>query len=67
LIEFIEETAVVIESALIYRSEDFFEQAYLSSVVNIQEDQTIGFMLHYLYGHLNYRFGQINYHRRLLD
>lgn len=66
LIQLIDETGFVIEKALLLRTEDFFKQNYPPGIIEIRADQTVDFILLYLYGHLNYHLGQINYHRRLL-
>jgi len=67
LLSMLEETALIIEQTLAGKDEAFFAQAFPADVVSIREGQTFGFMLHYLYAHLNYHLGQINYHRRLLS
>ncbi|WP_118975002.1 DinB family protein [Taibaiella koreensis] len=67
LLHMLEETATIIVHALQGKDEAFFAQAFPETVVTIKEGQTFGFMLHYLYAHLNYHLGQINYHRRLLS
>lgn len=67
LLALIDETNNIIQQSLSGKDEAFFQQPFPQEAVGIKEDQTIGFMLTYLYGHLNYHLGQINYHRRLLS
>lgn len=67
LLTLLEETATTIERSLTGKDAAFLDQPFPQEVVAIKEDQTNGFMLTYLYAHLNYHLGQINYHRRLLE
>lgn len=65
LVDLLEETAVIIEHSLQGKDTSFLDAPFPQDVVTVKEDQTNGFMLAYLYAHLNYHLGQINYHRRL--
>lgn len=67
LIDLLEETAVIIERSLRGKDAAFLDIAFPPEAVAIKDDQTNGFMLTYLYAHLNYHLGQINYHRRLIQ
>jgi hypothetical protein len=67
LITLLEETATIIERSLTGKDTAFLDVPFPQEVVSIKEDQTYGFMLTYLYAHLNYHLGQINYHRRLIQ
>lgn len=67
LIRLIEETSGIMDTALSGKEADFLQQAFPAEAVLIKEGQTNDFMLTYLYAHLNYHLGQINYHRRLLQ
>ncbi len=67
LVELLEETALIIERSLKDKDNAFLDTPFPPEAVSIKEDQTNGFMLAYLYAHLNYHLGQINYHRRLIQ
>lgn len=67
LLDLLEETALTVSRSLEGQDAAWLEQPFPPEVVAIREGQTFGFMLGYLYGHLNYHLGQINYHRRLTD
>ena len=67
LVGLLEETAAIIEQSLTGKDAAFFDLPFPHEVVSIKEGQTNGFMLTYLYAHLNYHLGQINYHRRLIQ
>lgn len=67
LLQFIDETKEVISRSLADKDAPFLALPFPEEAVVIKEDQTNGFMLTYLYAHLNYHLGQINYHRRLLN
>jgi hypothetical protein len=67
LIGLLEETATIIERSLKDKDAAFLDQPFPKEAVAIKDDQTNGFMLTYLYAHLNYHLGQINYHRRLIQ
>ena len=65
LIEKIEATAAMIDSALAPLSEDDLKKEY--PLVVFENTMTTDFFLIHLLAHLDYHLGQINYHRRLLD
>ena len=67
LLRLIDETKDAISKSLIDKDASFLALPFPEEAVVVKEDQTNGFMLTYLYGHLNYHLGQINYHRRLLN
>lgn len=67
LLLMIDETKELIVQTLTAKDTEFMNRAFPADVVTIREGQTFGFMLAYLYAHLNYHLGQINYHRRLLN
>ena len=67
LLQMIDETKEIIIKTLSGKDAVFLAQLFPAAAVNIKEGQTFGFMLTYLYAHLNYHLGQINYHRRLLN
>jgi len=66
LLELIARTRSGIRDALQHKDAAFLEEAYSTDIMKIKDGQTTGFMLSYLYAHLNYHLGQVNYHRRLL-
>lgn len=66
LLVLLEETLQVIVQSLSGKPDTFLHTPFPQTLVAIKEDQDYGFMLNYLYAHLNYHLGQINYHRRLL-
>lgn len=65
LIEKIQATAAVIETALSQLSEDDLKKEY--PLVVFEDTMTTDYFLIHLIAHLDYHLGQINYHRRLLD
>ena len=65
LIEKIQATAAVIETALSQLSEDDLKKEY--HIVVFEDTMTTDYFLIHLIAHLDYHLGQINYHRRLLD
>jgi uncharacterized damage-inducible protein DinB len=65
LIEKIEATAAMIDSALAPLSEDDLKKEY--PLVVFENKMTTDYFLIHLLAHLDYHLGQINYHRRLLD
>jgi hypothetical protein len=68
LLQFIDETKDAINKSLADKdASSFLAQPFPKEAVVVKDDQTNGFMLAYLYAHLNYHLGQINYHRRLLN
>jgi len=67
LLRLIDETKELVIKTLTGKEQDFMDNAFPPDVVKIKEGQTFGFMLAYLYAHLNYHLGQVNYHRRLLN
>jgi len=67
LLRMIDETKELIVKTLTGKDDEFMNRAFPPEVVTVREGQTFGFMLAYLYAHLNYHLGQINYHRRLLN
>lgn len=65
LITKIEETIIVVDTALSNLSEEELEHEF--PIVVFEDKDSIGFILTHLTTHLAYHLGQINYHRRLLD
>jgi Protein of unknown function (DUF1572) len=65
LIEKIESTITVVNTALNLLKEEDLEDEYPLFV--FAEKTTTGYLLVHLTVHLGYHLGQINYHRRLLD
>jgi uncharacterized damage-inducible protein DinB len=65
LIEKIESTIRMVESALDLLTEEELEKEY--SLLVFAEKTSTGYLLVHLTVHLGYHLGQINYHRRLLD
>ncbi|CAN5258817.1 hypothetical protein BH09BAC2_BH09BAC2_00540 [soil metagenome] len=65
LIKMIEETIVVIETALSKLTVNDLKEKYPVRV--FQQDMTTEYFIMHLATHLSYHLGQINYHRRLLD
>jgi hypothetical protein len=66
LLLLLDETKEAISKTLTDKDASFLELPFPSEAVVVKEGQTNGFMLAYLYAHLNYHLGQVNYHRRLL-
>lgn len=64
LIEDIDDTIVVVRTALKNLSKDDLEKDFPHSFNNTISSTE--FVLLHLLGHLNYHLGQINYHRRLI-
>jgi hypothetical protein len=67
LLRLIDETKEIISKSLVDKDVSFLELPFPKEAVVVKDDQTNGFMLSYLYAHLNYHLGQVNYHRRLLN
>jgi len=65
LIQRIEKTKTVVETALDKLSESDLEAEYPEVV--FEKKSTVQYLLVQLSTHLTYHLGQINYHRRLLD
>lgn len=65
LIKKIEDTIIVVDSALDKLTEDELNAEY--PVLVFTEKTTTAYLLVHLTTHLAYHIGQINYHRRLLD
>lgn len=65
LVQSIEETMRVVESALATVSEEQLREEY--PILVFETKTSTEFFLVHLVAHLNYHLGQINYHRRLLD
>ena len=55
-----------IEKAILVLTENDLKKEYPINVFK-KESMSTEYFLIFLYGHLNYHLGQINYHRRLLD
>jgi uncharacterized damage-inducible protein DinB len=64
LIEKIENTILVVKSALDSLKEEDLEKIYPQIV--FEKEMTTGYFLVHLATHLAYHLGQINYHRRLI-
>ncbi|MFA6060509.1 MAG: DUF1572 family protein [Taibaiella sp.] len=68
LLRLIDETKEAISKSLSDKdASSFLALPFPEEAVVIKAGQTNGFMLTYLYAHLNYHLGQVNYHRRLLN
>jgi uncharacterized damage-inducible protein DinB len=65
LIENIESTIEMVESALDLLTEEELKKEY--PLLVFAEKTSTGYLLIHLTVHLGYHLGQINYHRRLLD
>jgi uncharacterized damage-inducible protein DinB len=65
LVDEIDLTTKVVEKTLKELKEEEIQKTYPINVLGFE--MTTGFFLTHLTTHLNYHFGQINYHRRLLD
>ncbi|TDP01671.1 DinB family protein [Flavobacterium sp. 245] len=65
LINKIEETTIVVNTALDSLSEADLNEIYPQIV--FEKEMTTGFFLVHLATHLAYHLGQINYHRRLIN
>ena len=61
----IDELKIILESVLSSLTQKGLDKKYPIEVFG--KPMTTEYFLLYLYGHLTYHLGQINYHRRLLD
>ena len=65
LIKQIEETIKMVDEVLSHLPEDQLDKTYPIEV--LKRPMTTGEFILFLYGHLSYHLGQINYHRRILN
>jgi len=65
LIFSIDDTIYILEKSIKKLIEKELQNEY--PVSKFEYNESTGFLLIHLLDHLNYRIGQINYHRRLLD